>query len=1205
MAELKGSKVEELERTQKELDALRKEYHLLRELFNSNEGGLYLVQDFHIIFNNPHFNKVTGYSDSEIKEMNYLDLIHPKDKKLIKLLFRNDFEEIRQKSSNSFTFRILTKSGEMKWVKSNVSVIRWNEGFAMLDSCYDITMQKEAETKLFEEEQNFRVLVNAFEDFIFIINKKGNIIQTNQSVINHLGFKEHELLLKPFEKLHDNSDLNIGNLIQDAFQNRKCIFPSNLITHKNTRIPVETRFFKGTWSNKEVIFAISQDISERIKAESAIKLSEEKFSKAFNTRAVLMTISTLEGDIYIDVNDAFLRSTGLTQKNVIGRNSKDLGIFEDISQREKLISEITRQKKITDREVIIISKSGKKIICLFSAEVMNIQNQKCMLVVMSDITQRKLIEEELVKSKAQLKGILDNLPFKAWLKDTRGVFLAVNKVFTNHHNLSEEDIIGKTDFDLSPVKQAQKLQRDDLKVIKTRKQFYLEEKVESPAGTDWWETFKAPVLGADSKVLATTGFSRRITELKRSQEEIRNNLDRQKLLTEISYIFNSSDEFDIKLNKAIKLVGVHINVSRVYIFEDSEDGLLTSNTYEWCNRGIHSRIGKAKNVPYSKIPSLKSILKKQGYFISSDISELPTDLNKWFNPHKIIATLIFPLSVAYSHIGFIGFEESTHHKIWSNTDRELLKVVANIIAAGFERKISEDKIRLSELRFRQLSELLPEMIFEANEDRQITFANNYFFQSFNYQPKDLEKGIRIEDLFNGEDKQKVLDILRPEHTNQGQSAIELIARRKNKSTFTTLTHINIVFSNQQSTRYMGVIVDITNRKQQEFELIKAKNLAEEASKAKEQFLSTMSHEIRTPMNAVIGMTNLLLQENPKADQMGNLTALKFSAENLLALLNDILDFSKIEAGKIDILNVPTDLIQIVQGLRNSFDLLAKEKGISLIANVDPGIPRNLLGDPVRINQVLTNLVGNALKFTEKGSVSISLKLKRNYQNSAIVEFFITDTGIGIHQDQQDNIFKEFTQVHTDKTKRYGGTGLGLTISQRLINLLGGQIRVNSKTGEGSTFYYSLRFTKYKEEVKKSGIEPLKEDLVFSKSFRILIVEDNEINKIITEKFLQKWGMEVDHAENGQIAIEKYQAEDFDLILMDLEMPIMSGYDATIHIRNLRDKKKSKIPIIALTASAMQDIQKKIFDLGMNDFILKPFNPQELKKKMIHLLEKSY
>ncbi len=1199
----KGKQDTEIARLKAEIESLTLEKNLLKRIIGENESGIFVVQDHRIVFNNPHFCELTGYNILELEEILFLDLVHPKDRKLIKLLFQNDYQEIRQKQSNSFTFRILTKDNDLRWLKANVSITKWNSSPALLSTCYDITQQKEAEAKLIEEEQNFRLLVNTFEDLIFIVNRRGNIIQCNQAAINRLEYPEHELLLKPFASLHvcdPESDLN--ELIDRVFQSRKGAFASQIVSKGGVRILVETRLVKGIWSNKEVLFVISQDISERIEAEKSMKLSEEKFSKAFNTGAAMMTISTLEEGRYIDVNEAFLAKTGLTREETIGRASSELGIYPEIAKRSRLKAYLKVHGKISNRETRITSKKGERMVFLFSAEVINIQGTDCILIVMTDITQRKLIEEELVKSKAQLKGILDNLPFIAWLKDTRGRFLAVNKAFAKYYNMEERDIVGKTDFDFCPNSRAEHLRKSDLEVLKTKKQVFFEEKEEKGGETVWWENFKAPVLGRGNKIIATTGIARIITDQKRSQEQISQNLEQQKVLAEISYTFNSGIDFDQKINRVLQLIGNYMNVGRVYIFEDIDNGTMASNTYEWSHGLNPTQLSRPQTISYNECPSLRNQLKSKGYYMASNIDTLPDDTREWFKPQQVVSTLLYPLTVAGNSIGFIGFNEYQTPRQWHRNEIGFLKTVVNIISVGYERKISEDKIRLSEQRFRQFSELLPEMVFEADANHRITFTNNNLLRTFGFKSLDFQNGIFIEDLYVKEDQVQLTECLGAHRQLSNQPALELTARRRNKTTFPTLSHFNIVMSNGKVSRYIGVMVDITNRKKQELELIRAKVQAEEASKAKEQFLSTMSHEIRTPMNAVIGMTNLLLQESPKAEQMENLKALKFSAENLLALLNDILDFSKIEAGKIDLLDTDINLRAIAEGLQQSFGQMAREKGIELTCDYDSAIPANLTGDPVRVNQVLTNLIGNAIKFTMQGGVTLSMKLEKNLLKSVSVKFSIIDTGIGIRKEKQAIIFNEFTQV-TDTNKRFGGTGLGLAISQRLVKLMGGEIAVRSKPGKGSTFFFTLKFNKVAPAVEpQPPATPTAKEFSVNKAYRVLIVEDNEINKIIAEKFLVKWGIQVDHAENGLVAVEKVSAGHYDLILMDLEMPVMSGYEATVAIRKMYDKSKSSVPIIAITASAMQDIQKKIFSLGMNDFILKPFNPNDLKAKLIQHLE---
>jgi len=400
----------------------------------------------------------------------------------------------------------------------------------------------------------------------------------------------------------------------------------------------------------------------------------------------------------------------------------------------------------------------------------------------------------------------------------------------------------------------------------------------------------------------------------------------------------------------------------------------------------------------------------------------------------------------------------------------------------------------------------------------------------------------------------------------------------------------------------AIIANTFGRRDVETELVSAKENAEKASMAKAQFLSTMSHEIRTPMNAVIGLTYLLLQEDPKPEQLQNLKILKFSAENLLGIINDILDFSKIEAGKITLEEEDIVIRDLLDGIIYSFSPKTLEKGISLTATIDENVPEVILSDQLRLSQILNNLLSNAVKFTSTGGITIEIKQKKKHRNTEEIEFRIIDTGIGIHESKHKSIFNEFTQADNNTTRLFGGTGLGLAITSKLLELFKSKIELWSKPGEGSIFSFTLHLkTGIRSIEKKVKFENI-DDFTLLTGRRILVVEDNKVNQIIAQKFLKQWGINITIAENGKEALKKLELDNFELILMDLQMPEMDGYETTKRIRSLNTSYQN-IPIIALSASAMLQIRDKALVIGMNDFVTKPFNPNELYAKILNLLER--
>ena len=378
---------------------------------------------------------------------------------------------------------------------------------------------------------------------------------------------------------------------------------------------------------------------------------------------------------------------------------------------------------------------------------------------------------------------------------------------------------------------------------------------------------------------------------------------------------------------------------------------------------------------------------------------------------------------------------------------------------------------------------------------------------------------------------------------------------------------------------------------------KATLVAEGAMKAKQQFLSNMSHEIRTPMNAIIGFTKVVLKTELTAKQKEYLNAIKISGDALIVLINDILDLAKVDAGKMTFEQIPFKMSLSISAMLHLFEPKIQEKNLKLVKEYDHKIPDVLVGDPVRLHQIIMNLVSNAVKFTSKGKITVSAELQSENEKSVTIEFLVADTGIGIPENKISSIFENFQQASSSTSRLYGGTGLGLSIVKQLIEPQGGSISVTSKVGEGSIFCFTLSFLKTKAEAEMElEMVELDNDLT---NIKILVVEDIALNQLLMRTLLDDFGFECDIAGNGKIAIEKMQTKKFDLILMDLQMPEMNGFEATEYIRNTMN---SNIPIIALTADVTTVDLAKCKAVGMNDYIAKPVDERLLYSKMVSYLK---
>lgn len=512
-----------------------------------------------------------------------------------------------------------------------------------------------------------------------------------------------------------------------------------------------------------------------------------------------------------------------------------------------------------------------------------------------------------------------------------------------------------------------------------------------------------------------------------------------------------------------------------------------------------------------------------------------------------------------------------------------------------ERQETEKILKENELRYKALVSKIPELILIHKND-YIYYVNNSIESFSGYKPEEVV-GTSIYNYIYDEYKPVIIQSIKRRMAGEDVPDQEIVLIDKFNNKKTVIIRSSITFYDTQ-VMILTLLIDITERKKVEEEIKRAKEIAENASKTKSEFLATMSHEIRTPINGILGMLNLTSSTNLTVEQKKYISMAKDSCEYLANIVDSILDYSKIEAGKLDLEKISFDLHKLVNSVIEEFRIKANDKKIVLNLYFDNTIDQFIKGDVFKIKQILVNLVNNAIKFTENGKIDVKVEKTKNFDDKVEFKIMVSDTGIGIPKDKINKLFQTFSQVDGSSRRKYGGTGLGLVISKKLIEMMGGNIWLETEENVGTKFYFTCILDKSDKDdffTKEIETENKPEE---KKQFRILIAEDNNVNQEFLSVLLTKKGFFVTCVDNGLEAIEKLKGERFDLILMDIEMPEMDGYEATVKIREIeKNEKQKKIPIIALTAYAMKGDREKCASVGMDDYLSKPIKVDLLFSKL--------
>lgn len=688
-----------------------------------------------------------------------------------------------------------------------------------------------------------------------------------------------------------------------------------------------------------------------------------------------------------------------------------------------------------------------------------------------------------------------------------------------------------------------------------------------------------------------------------SQYLAEKSLQRQVLLQEVlidianTYINLDLANVDATINQSLKKLGEFVKADRVYIFDYDFPNEIAINTFEWCQRGIEPQIDNLKAVPLSDFPDWVISHRNGEAVVVDDVSALNEEeqgsLKRLLEFQDIKSTISIPLMHKGSPLGFVGFDSVVSYQDYSREIRDLLFLFAQMLINVRIRQGWERQIRLQEEKYRNIIANMNLGLIEVDNNDVIQYANHSFCQISGYNIDEI-MGKKASNMFIPAENYDTI-FKKTKRREQGESdTYELQAmNKKGENRWWFISGAPNYDDQGNLIGSVGIHLDITEQKRMEKELEKAKLLAEAAASAKELFLANMSHEIRTPLNVIIGMIRELNRQDLSSKQRVFVSNSEVAAKHLLNIINNILDMAKIESGEVEIQNTPFSLSKLVGSITQMMDVQAKDKDLEFESIIDPDLEEFLLGDEVRTRQVLLNLLGNAIKFTDEGSITLGITVVEDLETAQRIRIDVRDTGIGMSDGFIAQIFDKFSQEETAATRKFDGTGLGMAISRDLVSLMGGELTVESAKNSGTHFSFEVVLSKTShEEDHKQVVDA--GSYLDNYTPHILLVEDNEMNRFIALQTLKQIGANIVEAANGKEAIQIIENEEFDLILMDIQMPEMDGVQAT---KIIRSDLGLDVPIIALTANAFKHDIEQYLAHGMNDYITKPYDEADFLKKV--------
>ena len=1024
-------------------------------------------------------------------------------------------------------------------------------------------------------------------DAIFIIDPEdGSILDENETAIKTLGYSKGKLLEKKVFDLEETiPDIAAWTEHVDRVRSAgSLVFEGTHRRSDGTTFPVERSVKYVSNVGKDCIVAVVRDISDRLKGEAELR----KLSRALEQSRATVIITDTSGSIEY-VNPYFTELTGYTVEEALGNNPRILKSGHTTEAQYKELWETISSGDEWKGEFLNRKKNGE--LYWESVHISPIKDPSGrttnFLAVKEDITEKKKAEAELKDQYRLQKTLIDTIPNGIFFKDTRGRYLGCNAAFEKAMGLKAGEIEGKTVYDIAPKELADKYKEmDDALFASPGVQTYESRMKFVDNATHDVIINKATYTDSEGKVAGIVGVMLDITDRKRVEEVVRESREKFRTLTS-------------------NIPGV------VYRCEDDKDRTVTyiSDAVEELT-GYHYT-----DFVGNKVLSFASVIHPDD---AQTVDRMVQEGVKGRKPYVIDYRVVHKDgSVRHAYEKGQGIFDDSGKILWLD----------GVIFDITRRKRAEERLRLLNECFLDFSTDPAENIglltalggrllggdcaFYNRLEGDMIHSVGAWQAPADFEPWDDAEGRICHDVIR-ESAGEVLCVRNLPNSsyaksdpNVGKYGLKTYIGHGVKGDGGLVGALCVLYRrdyapDEDDNKLLGIIAAAIGVEEERLsavgELKGAREVALSASRAKSDFLSTMSHEIRTPLTAITGIIEILADTGLSQEQEKYIDVASSAAETLLNLVNDILDFSKIEAGHIELDCEPFDLAAVIKKACDVVRVRGEDKGLECSCTIADGLPAAVIGDPGRLKEVLLNLLGNAVKFTDKGSVSLEVGLhegdeEADDEDTIDLLFSVKDTGVGIPEDKLKLIFERFSQADASTTRRFGGSGLGLAISKRLVELMGGSIRVESTPGQGSAFYFIARFGLYSGELPTGAVPyndkgPLPEKAL--KPVKILLAEDSEFLRIVIARLLGELASSVDEARDGLVALDMFKEGGYDLVLMDMEMPVMDGYTA---VRKLRDFEKKngleETPVLALTAHATKDHIERSLEAGCNAHLAKP------------------